>query len=147
MPARFLRIVFLLLPIVGCNDADDESLDALFAEQDELSAEIGQAECDSKCAMASPINGCESPLDVSDEPLDACERDALALDTEGVRAWSDCWLGVETEFLECLQSPTCGETSDYLACRDERQAGHDTCEFLPVEVENALEICWGESEE
>ncbi len=146
MHARLLRSVFLLLPIVACGDAEDESFEELFAEQDELAAEIGQAECESECAMASLVNSCGAPLDVSDEPLSACERDAMALDADGVRAWSECWIAAGTDYLDCLQSPTCSETLDYVACRDERSDAQLACE-LPVDVEHALEVCWGERAE
>ncbi len=147
MRAHLLHIAFILLPTVGCgDDGDNDSLEELFAEQDELAVVIGQAECDSTCAMASSINSCGAPVDVSAEPSDACERDAYALNADGVRAWAECWLDVEMEFLECVQSPTCGDASGYLSCRDQRQAAHDTCGSLPVEVENALEVCWGERE-
>lgn len=147
MRVRILVAFCLLAPLAACGEAEDSAApDALFAEQDELLAEVGQAECESECAMASPVNACGVPLDVSTEPLSTCERDALALDAEGVIAWSECSLSADTEYLDCLQSPACAETRDYLACRDQRSEALGGCE-LPVDVEHALEVCWGERDE
>jgi hypothetical protein len=147
MRIHAVGVLFLFAPTLACDEGGGDSLEQVVADLDEATLQVAAAECDSACATASPLSSCGATPDVSDEPTEPCTLDALALDADAVRAWTGCWVAVETEYTDCLLAPACAETSDYSDCGDAREVGHDACGDLPIEVEDALEVCEGERDD